>query len=52
VQLRRKADHFIFTVECTAVTAPEVIVREAISALKDKASKFIGIAKEKEGAGI
>jgi len=52
VQLRRKADHFIFTVESTGAMAPEVIVREAISALKDKASKFIGIAKEKEGAGI
>ena len=49
VNLRRKADHFIFTVETTGAMAPEIIVREAIAVLKDKASKFIGIVKEKEG---
>lgn len=49
VNLRRKADHFIFTVESTGAMAPEIIVREAIAVLKDKATKFIGIVKEKEG---
>ena len=40
VQLRRKADHFIFSVESTGALSPEELVREAISILKDKSTKF------------
>jgi len=48
VHLRRVADHFIFSVESTGVLAPETIVREAISVLKDKAVKFLTCADAEE----
>ena len=40
IQLRRKADHFIFSVESTGCMPPETIVTEALSILKDKALRF------------
>jgi len=52
VALRRKADHFIFTVESTGAMKPEVIVREAIAVLRDKATKFIGIVQENDKGGL
>lgn len=48
VQLRRKADHFLFSVESTGCLSPEDIVVEAIGVLKDKAQKFQGILSEYE----
>lgn len=48
VQLRRKADHFLFSVESTGCLAPEDIVVEAINVLKEKAVKFQGILSEYE----
>jgi DNA-directed RNA polymerases I and III subunit RPAC1 len=50
VELRRKADHFLFSVESTGVLAPEVIVREAISLLKEKAVKFQNLVEEYESS--
>jgi DNA-directed RNA polymerase I and III subunit RPAC1 len=50
VELRRKADHFIFTVESTGAMLPEELVREAISVLREKASKFKRIVQEREDA--
>jgi DNA-directed RNA polymerase I and III subunit RPAC1 len=44
VKLRRKIDHFIFTVESTGCYMPHEIVREALSILKDKCDKFIAHA--------
>jgi DNA-directed RNA polymerase I and III subunit RPAC1 len=44
VKLRRKNDHFIFTVESTGCYMPHEIVREALSILKDKCDKFIAHA--------
>lgn len=41
VNLRRIADHYIFTVESTGSIAPEQIVHHAIEVLKEKATKFI-----------
>lgn len=46
VKLRRKSDHFIFTVESTGCLAPIEIVREAIAILKSKADKFVELADE------
>ena len=46
VQLKRKADHFLFSVETVGSLAPEVIVRDAISILKDKAVKFQNLVEE------
>lgn len=40
VELRRVADHFIFSVESVGIMPPAVIVREAISVLQDKAIKY------------
>lgn len=48
VQLRRKADHFLFSVESTGCLPPEDIVIEAINVLKEKATKFQGILSEYE----
>jgi DNA-directed RNA polymerases I and III subunit RPAC1 len=50
VQLRRKADHFIFTVESTGAMSPDDIVREAIAVLREKATKFSRIVQEREEA--
>ncbi len=49
IQLRRKADHFVFSVESTGCMAPETIVSEAVSILKDKALKFQVLVEEYEG---
>ena len=46
IQLRRKADHFIFSVESTGCMEPEVVVEEAISILKSKANKFYHLADQ------
>ncbi len=40
VELKRKADHFIFTVETSGALAPKDIVREGIRKLKQKAARF------------
>lgn len=50
VQLRRKADHFLFSVESVGQLAPEVIVRDAISILKEKALKFQNLIDEHENS--
>jgi DNA-directed RNA polymerase I and III subunit RPAC1 len=46
VRLRRKADHFLFSVESVGNMAPEVIVQEAIKILKEKAVKFRNLVDE------
>ena len=48
VQLRRVADHFIFSVETAGAIAPEEIVREGISVLRDKASTFLRYVNQAE----
>lgn len=50
VQLKRKADHFLFSVETVGSLAPEVIVREGISILKEKALKFQTLIEEHESS--
>ena len=40
VQLRRKADHFIFSVESVGQLDPAVIVKQSIAILKEKSLKF------------
>jgi DNA-directed RNA polymerase I and III subunit RPAC1 len=46
VILRRKADHFIFSVESTGCIPAADVVEEAISILKAKANKFYHLADE------
>jgi len=46
VQLLRKADHFIFSVESTGSMPPEEIVKQAIAVLKNKADTFAGVIGE------
>ena len=46
VILRRKADHFIFSVESTGCIPAADVVEEAILILKAKASKFYHLADE------
>eukprot|EP01034_Spumella_vulgaris_P036300 gene36300-44783_t len=46
IELRRKADHFLFSVESSGCVPPEQIVSEAIGILKDKALKFQSYAKD------
>lgn len=41
VQLRRVADHFIFSVETVGNIPPEQIVKEAISVLRNKGAMFL-----------
>jgi DNA-directed RNA polymerase I and III subunit RPAC1 len=48
VELKRVANHFIFTVESSGSMPPEEIVRESISVLKDKALKFSNLVVEYE----
>lgn len=48
VDLKRKANHFIFTVEAVGSIPPEVIVREGIAKLKQKAVNFHKLAVEYE----
>mmetsp|Transcript_19969 Transcript_19969/g.33435 ORF Transcript_19969/g.33435 Transcript_19969/m.33435 type:complete len:383 (+) Transcript_19969:120-1268(+) len=48
VELRRKNDHFLFSVESTGCMPPETVVREAISIFKNKASKFVSLVEEYE----
>jgi DNA-directed RNA polymerase I and III subunit RPAC1 len=50
IQLKRKADHFLFSVETVGALPPETIVREAISILKEKAVKFYNKVEEEESA--
>jgi len=50
VQLKRKANHFLFSVESSGCLAPEVIVREGISILKEKAVKFQQLIDEQENS--
>ena len=52
VRLRRKADHFIFTVESTGCLKPPDIVTEALLILKNKADKFKGLAEAHQYAGL
>lgn len=51
VQLKRVADHFIFTVESSGCIPPEDIVVEAINVLREKARQFQGIVGELTSAG-
>jgi len=46
VILRRKADHFIFSVESVGQIRPEEVVEEAINILKAKANKFYNLADQ------
>jgi DNA-directed RNA polymerase I and III subunit RPAC1 len=48
VELRKNANHFVFSVESSGCMAPEVIVRQGISILKQKASKFHHLVVEYE----
>jgi len=48
VQLKRRADHFLFSVESVGSMAPETVVREAISILKAKALKFLNLIDDYE----
>lgn len=48
VEIRRKADHFLFSVETVGAIKPEVIVRDAISILKEKAVKFTDLVENYE----
>lgn len=48
VEIRRKADHFLFSVESVGAIKPEVIVRDAISILKEKAVKFTDLVENYE----
>lgn len=48
VQLRRKADHFIFSVETAGSLRPEDIVKRAIAILRAKAKTFLQLAEEYE----
>ncbi|XP_021745054.1 DNA-directed RNA polymerases I and III subunit rpac1-like [Chenopodium quinoa] len=41
VALRRKKDHFIFTVESTGALSPEVLFTEAVKILEDKCERII-----------
>ncbi len=50
VQLKRKADHFLFSVESVGILEPATIVRDAISILKDKALKFQAEIEEYESS--
>jgi len=50
VHLKRKANHFLFSVESVGSLAPEVIVREGISILKEKALKFQQLIDEQENS--
>jgi len=46
IKLRRKADHFLFSVESTGCIPPITIVREAISILREKARKFSQLVED------
>jgi len=46
VHLKRKADHFIFTVESSGAMPPADIVRQGIAVLKEKATTFSKIVAE------
>ena len=48
VQLKRVADHFIFTVESVGSIPPEKIVQEAIIVLRNKAYMFLDRVNEYE----
>jgi DNA-directed RNA polymerase I and III subunit RPAC1 len=50
VRLRRKANHFLFSVESVGSIPPEVIVRDAIAILKDKAVSFQQLVDEYENS--
>ena len=46
VDLRRVANHFIFSVESSGCLAPEILVQEAIKVLRKKASGLKALVKE------
>ena len=48
VNLKRAANHFIFTVESVGQLKPVDIVREAISILKSKATTFYSLVETYE----
>lgn len=48
VRLKRKADHFIFSIESSGCIPPETIFREAINILKEKSLKFQVLVDEYE----
>lgn len=48
VQLKRVKNHFLFSIESSGCMAPETIVREAVTVLKNKAVNFLGLVDEYE----
>lgn len=40
IQLRKRKDHFLFTVESTGAYSPAKLVREALSILKQKSNNI------------
>lgn len=40
--MRKRKDHFIFTIETTGALAPEVLFKRALKILADKARKIAG----------
>lgn len=52
VELHRKAQHFLFSVESTGCIPPERIVRDGIAILKQKAEKFKKLVVEYESENM
>ncbi|KAJ8437742.1 hypothetical protein Cgig2_009457 [Carnegiea gigantea] len=48
VALRRKRDHFIFTIESTGALPPEQLFTEAVKILEDKCARFLPIVEQLE----
>lgn len=48
VEVKKVADHFIFSIESSGCLPPEVIFREAVGILKDKALKFRNLVDDYE----
>jgi DNA-directed RNA polymerase I and III subunit RPAC1 len=46
VDLRRVANHFIFTIESTGAMSPQVLMQEAIKILRKKATDFKALASQ------
>jgi DNA-directed RNA polymerase I and III subunit RPAC1 len=52
VELRRQADHFIFSVESVGQLDPALIVKQSIAILKEKSLKFQDLIDEYESIQI
>lgn len=42
VQIRKRKDHFIFTIESTGILAPEELFMQALNILQEKAQRLAG----------